>query len=240
MIAAPAATWSVNHRAALAVAVHAGGTAAERHELLEILGLVDGPHGRELLPDDTRPIEVATIMVSPAAEETAVRAAPSPARASSAPAGLRLLPAVEKQRPRSAKSPARCGTLAGYSAHRNRGEQACEACREARSKYDSARRGTRKNAKVARCGTRSGWAAHQRSGTPICQPCREANTAYQNARDERLRRERGIGPRQPAQCGTRSGYAAHRRREEAACQPCKDAHAQAHSQYMAQRRQAAR
>ncbi|GAA1571843.1 hypothetical protein GCM10009678_63140 [Actinomadura kijaniata] len=33
------------------------------------------------------------------------------------------------------RAPARCGTRAGYNAHRRRGEAACEACQEAVNKY---------------------------------------------------------------------------------------------------------
>jgi hypothetical protein len=41
--------------------------------------------------------------------------------------------------PAVVRQPIRHGTPAGYKAHRDRGEQPCDACRQARSRYDHAR-----------------------------------------------------------------------------------------------------
>lgn len=51
-------SWSVNQRAARAVAIHGGGSPADRRHLLELLGLIE-PGGRRVLPDDTRPLRLS-------------------------------------------------------------------------------------------------------------------------------------------------------------------------------------
>lgn len=157
-------SWSVNRQAAKAVVLHARDHDDARL-LLDMLGLVDGPAGHEILPDDNRRILVLDLTGVPVGEAPPARTAPDepPARGVTTPPGLAVLPPLAKQprpkaerqeraakkrststKPRKQRKAAACGTPSGAVRHAKRKEPVCEPCREARNaaqrKYDSARR----------------------------------------------------------------------------------------------------
>lgn len=74
----------------------------------------------------------------------------------------------------------KCGTFAGFTAHRRRGEPPCEACRAARNAYYRASRASQ----TPRCGTSTGRRYHQRRGELVCEKCA---AAYNAERRERRR-----------------------------------------------------
>lgn len=77
----------------------------------------------------------------------------------------------------------RCGTPAGYTAHRRRGEGTCGPCRAARA--DEKRRCSNVTSKPptdhVSCGTTSGAARHARRGERHCDPCRQARLEARRA-----------------------------------------------------------
>lgn len=89
-----------------------------------------------------------------------------------------------------------CGTNAAYVRHRSRGEEPCEACREARKAYkrDAYRRkvGPRK---VQPCGTPAAWLRHKAYGEDPCGPCIEAYREKAREVERRRRREAGVPER---------------------------------------------
>jgi len=69
------------------------------------------------------------------------------------------------------------GSVAGYSAHRRRGEQACEECLVANRAYHRARNGN--NAPpLAPCGTETAYKRHRDHRETACEPCRLAHNKY--------------------------------------------------------------
>jgi hypothetical protein len=162
MTAAPTATtgWSVNRRAAKAVVLHARDHDDARL-LLDMLGLVDGPHGREILPDDTRLHVVTDMNGLPIGEAPPPRTAPDepPARGVTTPPGLAVLPPVA-EKPKQLRS---------------------SSSSERKPRTTTPR--ARKQRKTAACGTPSGAVRHAKRGEPVCEPCREARNAAQRTYD---------------------------------------------------------
>lgn len=83
---------------------------------------------------------------------------------------------------------ARCGTRAGYRAHRLEKETACDDCKAANSAYTVEYAQRRKMRKIKtgftrdKCGTYSGYSAHRRYAVPMCGPCKEAGAQYSRER----------------------------------------------------------
>ena len=80
-----------------------------------------------------------------------------------------------------------CGTYAAYRRHTERGEEPCEACREAKLEYNRAYRKKRKQAgweprKLFPCGTHAAYQRHLRRGEEPCGPCWEANKSFDRKR----------------------------------------------------------
>ena len=61
----------------------------------------------------------------------------------------RIRAGLEPQRPARALPPIKHGTQGGYNVHMNRGEAACDECRQAHSAYSSASRARRRAARRA-------------------------------------------------------------------------------------------
>lgn len=76
----------------------------------------------------------------------------------------------------------RCGSDAGYQAHRYRGEKACGPCAAA---HRAAARGYRPRPV---CGTAAAYHAHLRAGEPVDEACREA--CARASQDSKTRRRR--------------------------------------------------
>jgi hypothetical protein len=154
----------------------------------------------------------------------------------------------------AARQASKCGTRPGYQLHRQRGEDACQPCKDANAAADRRLRntGTSKAAKpkavkapkpkrqskptappaprrTAACGTDSGYRAHRKWGEKACEPCQAAHAEYnRQARARHAKARRAV-----VQCGTNSGYQTHRNRNEPVCDPCREAHAETSRQYRA-------
>jgi len=66
----------------------------------------------------------------------------------------------------------------GYRLHRKRGEEPCQASREANTTAEAARRERRKHGiprHLEPCGTEAAYRRHIRRGEPIDDACRQAN-----------------------------------------------------------------
>lgn len=128
--------------------------------------------------------------------------------------------AAEKAAREAARQASKCGTRPGYQLHRQRGEQACQPCKDANAAADRRlhNTGTTKQAAgvTARCGTAEGYQAHRRWSEAACQPCLDAHRA--------AARTAADAPSLPS-CGTRTGYDTHVTRGEAPCRPCTEARA---------------
>lgn len=238
--------WSVNVFAARAVALHATNR-TEARELLDMLGLLDGPR---IAADDRRVYTFSNLVSSGGEGNDPLDRRDHNARP---PAGLAHLPPVQEQpkptRARKATTPkvttprkrtrpkkgtrtrrtvAACGTTSGYARHRDRNEKPCQACTEAIRDYQRAYAARRRPAdwqpRTAACGTASGYEKHRRLGEPTCRPCKDAQAA--KTRERYARNHPGMTPRadRVATCGSTGGYAAHKRRGEPPCRACMDAH----------------
>lgn len=211
-------TWSVNRLAARAVAVHAGGTPADRLELLEALGLIAGDDRREILPDDTRPNVMADVGKAPGGKDPdalnplAFAEHGRRPEGMTTPPGLRDLPPLPVAPVRARKKP----PAPKPARQRKPGPAVTAAPRE------------RKRAAVAVCGTTGGYARHKRLGEPVCDSCRDAKNAYWRDHGAARRADQGktiSSRREVAECGTRSGYMRHLRLKEPTCAPCRAANA---------------
>lgn len=131
---APATTttsWSVNRRAAKAIALNARDS-EEARLFLDMLGLVEGPQGREILPDDPRNYDTAFLGAVPAAdpESSPIALSKKAERGDgmTTPSGLRQLPdtAAAKEAPATPRGgqlkPINHGTPGGLKAHERRGD----------------------------------------------------------------------------------------------------------------------
>lgn len=79
-----------------------------------------------------------------------------------------------------------CGTVAAYERHRRRGEEVCEACREARRVYSNAQYVPRDRDRPP-CGTTAGYHYHIRHGEQTCRACRDAwNARHRSQRLEQM------------------------------------------------------
>jgi hypothetical protein len=88
-------------------------------------------------------------------------------------------------KPRTGANPT-CGSLAAYQRHKRRGEEPCDACRAARSRYERERRRVVSDPRPpAVCGTEAGYRRHRRNGEDACEACKEANAT--GARQRRVR-----------------------------------------------------
>lgn len=232
--------WSVNRRAAKAVVwgAHDGegrllrdrgpGTLGcldvdEARQLLDMLGLIAGYRGREILPDDTRVYALAALGCAgnDADEPPARHVDPGgPAgHVATTPAGLRNMPpgplrptAAPRRRPE-----AECGTPAGLRRHRNLQESSCEPCREAERVYQRNYRARR------RAAAQPPPAAERPRRTSLPPEPLEPEPETPPPPT------RGGRPRPP--CGTRSGYQSHGRHGEQPCPACRDANAAAQRVY---------
>lgn len=198
---------STTNRAAARTVVMNATDPAEARLLLDILGLVGGPTGREILPDDVSPnVVFGDVGKAPGApsERGQVEMDRRPENCTT-PAGLRELPPLAKTRPAAKKTkPAR--TRASVI-----------------QEPSAVRTGNGRRAAV--CGTRSGYQRHLRNGEQTCPACREANTAVQRQRTAALREPGTPSGRQRPACGTVSGYSGHVKRHETTCEACKAAQA---------------
>lgn len=97
----------------------------------------------------------------------------------------------------------KCGTMAGYRAHRRRGEAQCAECLAARRRYRLELK-ARKVAGVvvshkppAKCGTLAGYFRHRDNGEDTCPDCRRAfanhKRGYRESNPEIVERERAYG-----------------------------------------------
>jgi hypothetical protein len=80
-----------------------------------------------------------------------------------------------------------CGTAAAFTRHRRHGETPCDACREARRIYGTARKrakGSRPRQRPA-CGTDGGYQRHRRDRETPCERCIQAHRDYQNTNNRR-------------------------------------------------------
>lgn len=189
-----ATDWSVNRLAALAtVTLTQHLPVAERRELLGMCGLLDAT-GRAIAPDDREYHDVGNRFIGFDDEysrgKLAAKFGEAPPLRDNPylPEGLRnlkpgsLVKAIERTRT------SKCGTVAGHSAHKRRGEQPCVLCLEARRAYNRERK-VRKGRQLAPCGTPSAAARHKRNGEPVDEACRLAANA-QRAEFKRRARER--------------------------------------------------
>lgn len=192
-------SWSVNRRAGRAVALHLQGAAAEKRELLEMLGIVE-PGGHDVLSDDHRSyhLEPLTPAFSPNAPEIED---PEPKRGFTTPPGLAELTPTRKTVSRERQTePSSHGSWAGRRWHSLRGEPACRECADfqnAKQRDYKARR-AEKEGRVytpravpadgeSTCGTERGWSRHRRRGEE-CEPCHRAALAAGLERKRRRRR----------------------------------------------------
>lgn len=74
-----------------------------------------------------------------------------------------------------------CGTTAAALRHWRRGEELCDACREAQRAATEARRGGPNPKPVQPCGTPAGRQRHRDRGEAVCEVCRVAHNAWQSA-----------------------------------------------------------
>lgn len=105
-----------------------------------------------------------------------------------------------------------CGTTAAYERHRRAGEEACDACREARNTY-TRERYVPSARELHPCGTVAAYQRHLRRGEEACRPCKDALTA----------RHIKSAKQDPPPCGTNAGYQGHCWRGETPCDACRDA-----------------
>lgn len=206
------APWSVNRLAALAVAMHAGGTVAERRELLEALGLVE-PGGRTVTPDDTKVhalVDVTTVAAGRDADPISPRAFAEhgrrPAGMTTPPGLANLPPIVQQPKPEPKQRPVK---------RRSPGEGKPQKSRA-----------TKPPREVPECGSYKAYRRHKRRGEDVDEPCTQAARAHWRSVDDAARRAAGVPKvvrHHPAPCGTRSGYERHRREHTAICGPCRAA-----------------
>lgn len=79
----------------------------------------------------------------------------------------------------------RCGTIGGYDAHREHGEQVCRKCLNAAAEAITAAtlaQQPRETRIRPQCGSHEGYVAHRRVFEEPCDDCRAAQTAYDAAR----------------------------------------------------------
>jgi hypothetical protein len=80
------------------------------------------------------------------------------------------------------------GTPARYQRHIKAGEDACEACLEARAKYTrDYRAGKVPKRDPAKCGTLRGYEAHRYRKQQACRACLDAYAQYTNDRRAKAR-----------------------------------------------------
>lgn len=92
---------ALNARMAKGVALHDREGHADKREILAMLGLIDWPFGREILPDDTRPNDIADLANGPMGRSGDERQGyapdePMPPNCTTPP-GLRVLPPKEDE-----------------------------------------------------------------------------------------------------------------------------------------------
>lgn len=214
------------------VRAYAGRDVAVARELFEVLGLVDGPGGTELLPDDTSVINVPGMGTSTPGQTTPASArtnnafarADDPRHLPTSPAGLRdYEPAatpVKRTRAAAPKPPPKKRAPRKAPAKRQapaRPRAATPPVPDARTSTTSAPSvrpaGTKRT--FARCqGTRADGQRCNAPGDPFCGHHNPLTTYRHN------------GPRRkPIDHGTLRGYFAHyRHRELPVCDRCKDAY----------------
>lgn len=80
------------------------------------------------------------------------------------------------------------GTYGAYQRHIKAGEDACDACREARAQYTrDYRAGKVSKRKPAEHGTLPGYDAHRYRGEKACRACLDAHAEYTNGRRAKIR-----------------------------------------------------
>lgn len=92
-----------------------------------------------------------------------------------------------------------CGQNKGYVRHKRAGEDPCDPCLAAHSRYTSrwarVRRARKKGVRVLKpCGTPAAYERHRRKGEPIDDDCRRANAdrvkPYNRERKRQAKRDR--------------------------------------------------
>lgn len=221
---------------------------AEARTLFEMLGLVDGPNGRELVLPPGDPSAGGT---RPAPDDVVLHERPLPS--CTTPPGLAHLPPVapaapprptsEPREPRATAKRTPKPTAAGAAAPvidaspaadrpvpaKTAPKRKPKPAKAAKAKPTVTRqpeppREPRRQ-RVAACGSTSGAGRHYRLGEKPCPACRAASNARQREYDQRRRRRAKMPKKPTAVHGTRGGYSAHRRDRTPPCQPCKDAEA---------------
>jgi len=80
------------------------------------------------------------------------------------------------------------GTPGRYQRHIKAGEEACDACREARAQYTRDYRAGKVAAREpAQCGTLPGYYTHRYRGEKACRACLDAYAEYTNDRRAKIR-----------------------------------------------------
>lgn len=97
----------------------------------------------------------------------------------------------------------KCGTMAGYGAHRRHGEAQCPECLAARRRYRIELKKRKAAGEVkarktsAKCGTVSGYFRHRDNGEDTCPDCRKAwsdrQRNYRDGRPDLVEHERAHG-----------------------------------------------
>lgn len=83
-----------------------------------------------------------------------------------------------------------CGTLAGYYAHRRRGEMTCDDCKAAkRTEFYNRKGGSAARIELRPCGTEAAYMRHMYHKQTPCEPCLEAHRVAVDERRQRQRQE---------------------------------------------------
>lgn len=219
---------SMNRQAAKAVALNAHDH-DEARLFLDMLGIVDGPRGREILPDETGGIHVPPMGKGPGAQADPPSRAREPeepaARNVTTPAGLRVLPPASSQAPVTAratsKAPARApkpagtrqpkpiehGTYRGYQMHGRRNEPISPddpcGCRAAGTAYFKARDAKKHSDPAPTESARALIVVPDSTPEPVATTSPETKP-----------RNKGGRKPEPIRHGTSGGFQTHKRRKE--------------------------
>lgn len=191
---APARPWSLNRQAAKAVVLNARDTDDARF-LLDMLGLVDGPAGHEVLPSDTRAVDLELLRAVPGAatpDDDAPVLAGRATRAMTTPAGL-VAAAAPAAAPVPAPLPPPMEPVVP------------EPAQQTADPEPPRRRGGRQREPIKH-GSNGGFQAHKRHGVPIpdddscgCRAARhKAQNEYQQARRDRERQAKEAATEAPS------------------------------------------
>lgn len=198
------AAWSVNRLAARGIVWNNRHLpVSEVRELLDMIGVIDGPDGRSVLPDDTRSYAAIDPSTAPGAKDPNFSSPRAFAEDGRRPAGMTTPPGLAhlpppEDRPRRKKQ------------------------RPAPPRADApAPAGQR----LAPCGSYSAYLRHKRRGEPVDDTCMTGARAYWRSKSTAGRDAQNPGRTRKksalaSACGTMTGYRRHRRNGEDACPEC--------------------